>query len=86
MVIIILRLLIKDFFQKYQLSPSLLSTTLEHSTTILLPLIPSGTSPIYYTNQLHLSLQQFFISTVPSYLCPIIAIIYRFTRIRIKNS
>ncbi|PVG63859.1 Na+/H+ antiporter NhaC, partial [Staphylococcus aureus] len=45
-----------------------------------------GTSGIYYTNQLHVSVGEFFMWTVPCYLCAIIAIIYGFTGIGIKKS
>ena len=74
------------FVRKYQVSRSVLSRTLEDSSTMVLPLIPWGTSGIYYTNQLHVSVEEFFIWTVPCYLCAIIAIIYGFTGIGIKKS
>lgn len=85
-VIIMVGVLMKDLFEKYQVSHSVLSRTLEDSSTMVLPLIPWGTSGIYYTNQLHVSVEEFFIWTVPCYLCAIIAIIYGFTGIGIKKS
>ncbi|HEH3606411.1 TPA: Na+/H+ antiporter NhaC [Staphylococcus aureus] len=85
-VIIMVGVLMKDLFEKYQVSRSVLSRTLEDSSTMVLPLIPWGTSGIYYTNQLHVSVGEFFIWTVPCYLCAIIAIIYGFTGIGIKKS
>ncbi|HHW5058602.1 TPA: Na+/H+ antiporter NhaC [Staphylococcus aureus] len=85
-VIIMIGVLMKDLFEKYQVSRSVLSRTLEDSSTMVLPLIPWGTSGIYYTNQLHVSVEEFFIWTVPCYLCAIIAIIYGFTGIGIKKS
>lgn len=85
-VIIMVGVLMKDLFEKYQVSRSVLSRTLEDSSTMVLPLIPWGTSGIYYTNQLHVSVEEFFIRTVPCYLCAIIAIIYGFTGIGIKKS
>lgn len=85
-VIIMVGVLMKDLFEKYQVSRSVLSRTLEDSSTMVLPLIPWGTSGIYYTNQLHVSVEEFFIWTVPCYLCAIIAIIYGFTGIGIKKS
>lgn len=85
-VIIMVGVLMKDLFEKYQVSRSVLSRTLEDSSTMVLPLIPWGTSGIYYTNQLHVSVGEFFMWTVPCYLCAIIAIIYGFTGIGIKKS
>lgn len=85
-VIIMVGMLMKDLFEKYQVSRSVLSRTLEDSSTMFLPLIPWGTSGIYYANQLHVSVGEFFIWTVPCYLCAIIAIIYGFTGIGIKKS
>ncbi len=85
-VIIMVGVLMKDLFEKYQVSRSVLSRTLEDSSTMVLPLIPWGTSGIYYTNQLHVSVGEFFKWTVPCYLCAIIAIIYGFTGIGIKKS
>ncbi|HHO4880207.1 TPA: Na+/H+ antiporter NhaC [Staphylococcus aureus] len=85
-VIIMVGVLMKDLFEKYQVSRSVLSRTLEDSSTMVLPLIPWGTSGIYYTNQLHVSVGEFFIWTVPCYLCAITAIIYGFTGIGIKKS
>lgn len=85
-VIIMVGVLMKDLFEKYQVSRSVLSRTLEDSSAMVLPLIPWGTSGIYYTNQLHVSVGEFFIWTVPCYLCAIIAIIYGFTGIGIKKS
>lgn len=85
-VIIMVGVLMKDLFEKYQVSRSVLSRTLEDSSTMVLPLIPWGTSGIYYTNQLHVSVGEFFMWTVPCYLCAIIAIIHGFTGIGIKKS
>lgn len=85
-VIIMVGVLMKDLFEKYHVSRSVLSRTLEDSSTMVLPLIPWGTSGIYYTNQLHVSVGEFFMWTVPCYLCAIIAIIYGFTGIGIKKS
>ncbi|MGU3218467.1 Na+/H+ antiporter NhaC family protein [Staphylococcus aureus] len=53
---------------------------------MVLPLIPWEASGIYYTNQLHVSVGEFFMWTVPCYLCAIITIIYGFTGIGIKKS
>ncbi|MCS5348061.1 Na+/H+ antiporter NhaC [Staphylococcus aureus] len=85
-VIIMVGVLMKDLFEKYYVSRTVLSRTLEDSSTMVLPLIPWGTSGIYYASQLHVSVGQFFIWTVPCYLCAIIAIIYGFTGIGIKKS
>ena len=67
------------------LSRSVLSRTLEDSSTMVLPLIPWGTSGIYYAQQLNVSVGEFFIWTVPCYLCAFIAIVYGFTGIGIKK-
>lgn len=85
-VIIMVGVLMKDLFEKHQVSRSVLSRTLEDSSTMVLPLIPWETSGIYYTTQLHVSVGDFFIWTVPCYLCAIIAIIYGFTGIGVKKS
>ncbi|MBE5676414.1 Na+/H+ antiporter NhaC [Staphylococcus sp. SS87] len=85
-VIIMVGVLMKNLFEKYHVSRTVLSRTLEDSSTMVLPLIPWGTSGIYYASQLHVSVGQFFIWTVPCYLCAIIAIIYGFTGIGIKKS
>lgn len=85
-VIIMVGVLMKELFEKYHVSRTILSRTLEDSSTMVLPLIPWGTSGIYYASQLHVSVGQFFIWSIPCYLCAIIAIIYGFTGIGIKKS
>lgn len=84
-VIIMVGVLMKEMFEKMDLSRSVLSRTLEDSSTMVLPLIPWGTSGIYYAQQLNVSVGEFFIWTVPCYLCAFIAIIYGFTGIGIKK-
>ena len=75
-VIIMVGVLMKEMFEKMNLSRSVLSRTLEDSSTMILPLIPWGTSGIYYSHQLNVSVGDFFIWTVPCYLCALIAITY----------
>ncbi len=77
--------LMKDLFEKYQVSRSVYQNT-ERLKYDGLTFNTMGTSGIYYTNQLHVSVEEFFIWTVPCYLCAIIAIIYGFTGIGIKKS
>ena len=77
-VIIMVGVLMKDMFVSRNLDKSNLSRTLEDSSTMVLLLIPWGTSGIYYTQQLGVSVDQFFIWTVPCYLCAVLAIIYGF--------
>lgn len=84
-VIIMVGVLMKAMFEKMNLSRSVLSRTLEDSSTMILPLIPWGTSGIYYSHQLNVSVGDFFIWTVPCYLCALIAITYGFTGIGIKK-
>ena len=84
-VIIMVGVLMKEMFEKMNLSRSVLSRTLEDSSTMILPLIPWGTSGIYYSHQLNVSVGDFFIWTVPCYLCALIAINYGFTGIGIKK-
>ena len=84
-VIIMVGVLMKDMFVSRNLDKSNLSRTLEDSSTMVLPLIPWGTSGIYYTQQLGVSVDQFFIWTVPCYLCAVLAIIYGFTGIGIRK-
>ncbi|MFC0137588.1 Na+/H+ antiporter NhaC [Staphylococcus petrasii] len=84
-VIIMVGVLMKDMFEDMNLDRSNLSRTLEDSSTMVLPLIPWGTSGIYYAQQLGVSVDQFFIWTVPCYLCAVLAIIYGFTGIGIRK-
>lgn len=84
-VIIMVGVLMKDMFEDMNLDRSNLSRTLEDSSTMVLPLIPWGTSGIYYAQQLGVSVDQFFIWAVPCYLCSILAIIYGFTGIGIRK-
>ncbi|WP_426786673.1 Na+/H+ antiporter NhaC [Staphylococcus capitis] len=84
-VIIMVGVLMKEMFEKMNLSRSVLSRTLEDSSTMILPLIPWGTSGIYYSHQLNVSVGDFFIWTVPCYLCALIAITYGFRGIGIKK-
>ncbi|MGF0030685.1 Na+/H+ antiporter NhaC [Staphylococcus pasteuri] len=84
-VIIMVGVLMKEMFEERQLSQTVLSRTLEDSSTMVLPLIPWGTSGIYYAQQLNVNVNDFFIWTVPCYICTIIAVIYGFTGIGIKK-
>lgn len=84
-VIIMVGVLMKEMYEDRQLDRSNLSRTLEDSSTMVLPLIPWGTSGIYYTQQLGVSVGDFFIWTIPCYLCAILAIFYGFTGIGIKK-
>lgn len=85
-VIIMVGVLMMDMYNKMDLDRSNLSRTLEDSGTMLIPLIPWGTSGIYYTQQLGVAVDKFFIWTVPCYLCIVFAIIYGFTGIGIKKA
>ena len=84
-VIIMVGVLMMDMYNKLDLDRSNLSRTLEDSGTMIIPLIPWGTSGIYYTQQLGVSVDQFFIWTVPCYLCIIFALFYGFSGIGIKK-
>ncbi|MCY1564161.1 Na+/H+ antiporter NhaC [Staphylococcus pettenkoferi] len=84
-VIIMVGVLMMDMYNKMNLDRTNLSRTLEDSGTMIIPLIPWGTSGIYYTKQLGVSFDQFFIWTVPCYLCIVFALIYGFTGIGIKK-
>ena len=82
--------LMTDMYNKMNLDRTNLSRTLEDSGTMIIPLIPWGTSGIYYTQQLGVTVDQFFIWTVPCYLCICFALFYGFTgidhqRYKIKN-
>jgi NhaC family Na+:H+ antiporter len=85
-VIIMVGVLMMDMYNKMGIDCSNLSRTLEDSGTMIIPLIPWGTSGIYYTQQLGVSVDQFFIWTVPCYLCVLFAIFYGFTGIGIKRA
>lgn len=85
-VIIMVGVLMMDMYNKMGLDRSNLSRTLEDSGTMIIPLIPWGTSGIYYTQQLGVSVDQFFIWAVPCYLCVFFAIFYGFSGIGIKKA
>ncbi len=84
-VIIMVGVLMKEMFEKMNISKSVLSRTLEDSSTMVLPLIPWGTSGIYYSQQLNVSVNQYLIWTIPCYLCTLITLVYGFTGIGIKK-
>ncbi|WP_436854711.1 Na+/H+ antiporter NhaC [Staphylococcus caeli] len=85
-VIIMVGVLMMEMYNKMGLDRSNLSRTLEDSGTMIIPLIPWGTSGIYYAQQLGVTVDQFFIWTVPCYLCIVFALFYGFTGIGIKKS
>ncbi|EKU48972.1 Na+/H+ antiporter NhaC [Staphylococcus massiliensis] len=84
-VIIMVGVLLKEMYDDMNLDRSNLSRTLEDSSTMVLPLIPWGTSGIYYQQQLGVDVQDFFIWTIPCYLCFIIAIFYGYTGLGLKK-
>ncbi|MEB6169849.1 Na+/H+ antiporter NhaC [Staphylococcus pseudoxylosus] len=84
-VIIMVGVLLMEMYNKMGLDRTNLSRTLEDSGTMVIPLIPWGTSGIYYTQQLGVSVDQFFIWTVPCYLCIVFALFYGFSGIGIKK-
>ena len=85
-VIIMVGVLMMDMYNKMGLDRSNLSRTLEDSGTMIIPLIPWGTSGIYYTQQLGVSVDQFFIWAVPCYLCVFFLLFYGFSGIGIKKA
>ncbi|WP_436860383.1 Na+/H+ antiporter NhaC [Staphylococcus caeli] len=85
-VIIMVGVLMMEMYNKMGLDRSNLSRTLEDSGTMIIPLIPWGTSGIYYAQQLGVTVDQFFIWTVPCYLCIVFALFYGFTGIGIKKA
>lgn len=84
-VIIMVGVLFMQMYDKMDLDRVNLSRTLEDSGTMIIPLIPWGTSGIYYTQQLGVGVGQFFIWAVPCYLCVLFALFYGFTGIGIKK-
>lgn len=84
-VIIMVGVLLMEMYNKMGLDRTNLSRTLEDSGTMVIPLIPWGTSGIYYTQQLGVTVDQFFIWTVPCYLCIVFALFYGFSGISIKK-
>ncbi|MCG3402488.1 Na+/H+ antiporter NhaC [Staphylococcus massiliensis] len=84
-VIIMVGVLLKEMYDDMNLDRSNLSRTLEDSSTMVLPLIPWGTSGIYYQQQLGVDVQDFFIWTIPCYLCFIITIFYGYTGLGLKK-
>ncbi|UEX90539.1 Na+/H+ antiporter NhaC [Staphylococcus ratti] len=84
--IIMVGVLLMDMYNKMGYDRVNLSRTLEDSGTMVLPLIPWGTSGVYYTQQLGVEVSEFFIWAIPCYLCIIIALFYGFTGISIKKT
>lgn len=84
-VIIMVGVLLLEMYNKMGLDRTNLSRTLEDSGTMIIPLIPWGTSGIYYTQQLGVTVDQFFIWSVPCYLCIVFALFYGFSGIGIKK-
>ncbi|MCQ9300293.1 Na+/H+ antiporter NhaC [Staphylococcus hyicus] len=84
--IIMVGVLLMDMYNKMGYSRVNLSRTLEDSGTMVLPLIPWGTSGVYYTQQLGVNVSDFFIWAIPCYLCILIALIYGFTGFSIKKA
>ena len=78
-VIIVVGTLMKDAFDEFGLERKNLSRTLEDAGTMVLPFIPWGTSGIYYTTLLDVSISQFLIWAIPCYLCVVFALIYGWT-------
>ncbi len=83
--IIMIGFLLKDAFVDMGLKLQNLSRTLEDSSTMLLPLVPWGASGIFYLEVLGVPTSQYFIWTVPCYLCFVLAIFYGFTGIGIAR-
>ena len=83
--IIMVGVLLMDMYNKMGYDRVNLSRTLEDSGTMVLPLIPWGTSGVYYTQQLGVPVSEFFIWAIPCYLCIVIALFYGFTGIGIKK-
>lgn len=84
-VIIVVGMLLYDMYNEMHLSRTNLSRTLEDSGTMIIPLIPWGTSGIYYTQQLGVDVYSYFIWTVPCYLCIVFALFYAFTGWTVKK-
>ena len=85
-VIIMVGVLMKDLFEKYQVSRSVLSRTLEDSSNDGLTFNTMGNIRHLLYESTSCLCWRIFIWTVPCYLCAIIAIIYGFTGIGIKKS
>ncbi|MFP3361688.1 Na+/H+ antiporter NhaC family protein, partial [Planococcus sp. SIMBA_143] len=71
--------LMKDAFDEFGLERKNLSRTLEDAGTMVLPFIPWGTSGIYYTTLLDVTISEFMIWAIPCYLCVVFALIYGWT-------
>lgn len=85
-VIIMVGVLMKEMYDKMSLDRTNLSRTLEDAGTMVIPLIPWGTSGIYYTTQLGVGVGEFFIWAVPCYLCVWLSIFYGYTGIGLKKT
>ncbi|MBI5974603.1 Na+/H+ antiporter NhaC [Staphylococcus canis] len=84
-VIIMVGILLMEMYDKMNLDRVNLSRTLEDAGTMVIPLIPWGTSGIYYSQQLGVGVGSFFLWAIPCYICLMIAIFYGFTGIGIKK-
>lgn len=83
-VIIMVGTLLKDAYDKMGLDRLNLSRSIEDSGTQLLGFVPWGASGIYYTELLGVTVGQYAIWCIPSYLCVVFGMIWAFTGIGIK--
>lgn len=83
--IIMVGVLLKDAYTEKGLHAKNLSRTLEDAGTMLLPFIPWGASGVFYLEVLGVGVSEYWIWTIPCYLCVVFAMIYAKTGIGIAK-
>lgn len=78
-------LLLKDAYKKMGLHTKNLSRTLEDAGTMFLPFVPWGTSALFYIEILGVQPSQYWIWTIPCYLCVVFNVFYAITGFSIKK-
>lgn len=72
-------LLLKDAYRDMGIHTKNLSRTLEDAGTMFLPFVPWGTSALFYIEILGVGPGEYWMWTIPCYLCVVFAIIYAVT-------
>lgn len=77
--ILMMGTLLKDAYVNAGLHPKNLSRTLEDAGTMILPFVPWGASGIFYAEILGVNVSDYWMWTIPCYLCIVFAMICAFT-------
>ena len=76
-------LLMIDAYKRMGVHTKNLSRTLEDAGTMFLPFVPWGTSALFYIEILGVGPGQYWMWTIPCYLCVVVAVFYALTGITI---